>query len=95
MKGGVSGRLAVLPDGALRPGVRASRVHAAHGKAQFRLAHAGGVAAEEVTRTIYLAPVADLQIRSLLVQEEPQGVGELLAQIARCSARVLDVTVDE
>lgn len=44
----------------------------------------------EVTRSIYLAPVSDLQIRALLMEEPDVGVGELLAQVAALSGQVLD-----
>jgi integrase len=45
----------------------------------------------EVTRSIYLAPVSDLQVRALLMNEPDGGVGEVLAQLAALSGRVLDV----
>lgn len=48
-------------------------------------------ASEETTRSIYLAPVSDLQVRSLLLEDNHDGVTELLAQIARLSERVMDV----
>lgn len=47
-------------------------------------------ASEETTRKIYLAPVSDLQVRSLLLEESDEGTTELLARIARLSGRVLD-----
>nr|WP_228867314.1 integrase [Streptomyces halstedii] len=47
-------------------------------------------ASEETTRKIYLAPVSDLQIRSLLLDEADPGTNELLARIAEMSERVLD-----
>ncbi|MET8243112.1 hypothetical protein ABZV31_00965 [Streptomyces sp. NPDC005202] len=47
-------------------------------------------ASEETTRSIYLAPVSDLQVRSLLLEDNHDGVTELLAQIARLSERVMD-----
>ena len=49
-----------------------------------------GHASEETTRNIYLAPVSDLQIRSLLTEDDDPGVTELLSRIARASERVLD-----
>jgi integrase len=49
-----------------------------------------GHASEETTRNIYLAPVSDLQIRSLLTGDDDPGVTELLSRIARASERVLD-----
>lgn len=49
-----------------------------------------GHASEQTTRDIYLAPVADLQLRSLLVEEDQDGVTELLARIAAASERVID-----
>ncbi|MEU9760492.1 hypothetical protein AB0D98_12160 [Streptomyces sp. NPDC047987] len=48
---------------------------------------------EETTRRIYLAPVSDLQVRSLLLEEDGSETGELLAQIAKLSERVLDSEV--
>ncbi|MFE1333299.1 integrase [Streptomyces microflavus] len=47
-------------------------------------------ASEETTRKIYLAPVSDLQIRSLLLDEADPGTNELLTRIAKISERVLD-----
>lgn len=47
-------------------------------------------ASEETTRKIYLAPVSDLQIRSLLLDEADPGTNELLSRIAKMSERVLD-----
>ncbi|MEH0396227.1 tyrosine-type recombinase/integrase [Streptomyces sp. B21-088] len=47
-------------------------------------------ASEETTRAIYLAPVSDLQVRSLLLDEDSAGVTDLLAQIAKLSERVTD-----
>ncbi|MGX1513815.1 site-specific recombinase XerD [Streptomyces collinus] len=47
-------------------------------------------ASEETTRKIYLAPVSDLQIRSLLLDEADPGTNEFLARIAKLSERVLD-----
>lgn len=47
-------------------------------------------ASEETTRAIYLAPVSDLQIRSLLLEDNHAGITELLAKIARQSERVMD-----
>ncbi|MFG2945812.1 tyrosine-type recombinase/integrase [Streptomyces adustus] len=47
-------------------------------------------ASEETTRAIYLAPVSDLQVRSLLLEDAEVGVSELLAQIAKLSERVMD-----
>lgn len=47
-------------------------------------------ASEETTRKIYLAPVSDLQIRSLLLDEADPGTNELLARIAKTSERILD-----
>ncbi|MDK9497036.1 site-specific integrase [Streptomyces katrae] len=47
-------------------------------------------ASEETTRKIYLAPVSDLQVRSLLLEEEDPGTTELLARIAKMSERVMD-----
>jgi site-specific recombinase XerD len=53
-----------------------------------------GHASEETTRTIYAAPVADLQIRSLLIEEAAgDDSTEVLAQLARLSGRVLDAQV--
>jgi site-specific recombinase XerD len=49
-----------------------------------------GHASEQTTRDIYLAPVADLQVRSLLLEEDQPGVTELLARIAEASERVID-----
>lgn len=49
-----------------------------------------GHSSEQVTRDIYLAPVADLQLRSLLTGEDEPGVAELLSRIAAASDRVLD-----
>ncbi|GIF01535.1 site-specific integrase [Paractinoplanes rishiriensis] len=49
-----------------------------------------GHASEETTRNIYAAPVADLQIRSLLLEEPAEDTTEALAQLARLSGRVLD-----
>ncbi|MEU6972885.1 site-specific integrase [Kitasatospora aureofaciens] len=48
---------------------------------------------EETTRKIYLAPVSDLQVRSLLLDEADPGTNELLARIAKMSERVLDSEV--
>lgn len=47
-------------------------------------------ASEETTRSIYLAPVSDLQVRSLLQEQVDGGATELLAQIAQQSERVMD-----
>jgi site-specific recombinase XerD len=44
----------------------------------------------ETTRDIYLAPVSDLSVRSLLLEEDNPGTAELLTRIARASERVLD-----
>jgi integrase len=53
-----------------------------------------GHASEETTRTIYAAPVADLQIRSLLIEETAgDDSTQVLAQLARLSGRVLDARV--
>ena len=52
-----------------------------------------GHSSEETTRTIYAAPVADLQIRSLLLEEPAEDATEALAQLARLSGRVLDMEV--
>ncbi|MEV0901582.1 hypothetical protein [Actinoplanes sp. NPDC049802] len=53
-----------------------------------------GHASEETTRTIYAAPVADLQVRSLLLEEAAgDDSTEVLAQLARLSGRVLDAQV--
>jgi site-specific recombinase XerD len=49
-----------------------------------------GHASEQTTRDIYLAPVADLQVRSLLLEDDQPGVTELLARIAAASERVID-----
>jgi integrase len=49
-----------------------------------------GHASEQTTRDIYLAPVADLQVRSLLVEEDQPGVTEFLSRIAAASERVID-----
>ncbi|MCV7236406.1 site-specific integrase [Mycobacterium branderi] len=49
-----------------------------------------GHASEQTTRDIYLAPVADLQVRSLLLEESQPGVAELLSRIAAASERVID-----
>ncbi|MCW2630823.1 site-specific integrase [Mycobacterium sp.] len=49
-----------------------------------------GHASEQTTRDIYLAPVADLQVRSLLLEEDRPGVTELLTRIAAASERVID-----
>jgi integrase len=49
-----------------------------------------GHASEQTTRDIYLAPVADLQIRSLLLEEDQPGVTELLARIAAAYERIID-----
>jgi len=40
--------------------------------------------------TVPLAPVSDLQIRSLLTEDDDPGVTELPSRIARASERVLD-----
>ncbi|MFD7087855.1 site-specific integrase [Streptomyces sp. NPDC059896] len=45
---------------------------------------------EETTRQIYLAPVSDLQVRSLLLEETDSDTTELLSRIAAVSERVLD-----
>lgn len=50
-----------------------------------------GHASEETTREIYLAPVSDLQVRSLLTEDSDTDVTGLLARLARESGRVLDV----
>lgn len=49
-----------------------------------------GHSSEQVTRDIYLAPVSDLQVRSLLTDDDNPGIGELLGRIAATSERVLD-----
>ncbi|WP_344656725.1 integrase [Catenulispora subtropica] len=49
-----------------------------------------GHRSEETTRDIYLAPVADLQVRSLLLEEPSKDTTDLLAAIAAASHRVLD-----
>lgn len=49
-----------------------------------------GHSSEQVTRDIYLAPVSDLQVRSLLIDDDSPGIGELLGWIAATSERVLD-----
>ncbi|SIJ05523.1 phage integrase domain/SAM domain-containing protein [Mycobacteroides abscessus subsp. bolletii] len=49
-----------------------------------------GHADEQVTRDVYLAPVSDLQVRSLLLDDGDPDVGELLSRIAAVSERVLD-----
>lgn len=52
-----------------------------------------GHRSEETTRDIYLAPVADLQVRSLLMEDPSQDMGDLMALIAKASGRVLDIEV--
>ncbi len=47
-------------------------------------------ASEETTRAIYLAPVSDIQVRSLLLEDAEASVTELLSQIAEQSERVMD-----
>ncbi|WP_255450033.1 site-specific integrase [Skermania sp. ID1734] len=49
-----------------------------------------GHASEQTTRDIYLAPVADLQIRSLLTGDDDPDVAELLTRIAAASERIID-----
>lgn len=49
-----------------------------------------GHSSEQVTRDIYLAPVSDLQVRSLLIDDDNPGIGELLGRIVATSERVLD-----
>jgi integrase len=49
-----------------------------------------GHANVETTRDIYLAPVADLQLRSLLVDDDLSDVTELLTRLAAASNRILD-----
>jgi len=49
-----------------------------------------GHSSEQVTRDIYLAPVSDLQVRSLLVDDDDPEIGELLGRIAAASERILD-----
>ncbi|MFF5992900.1 tyrosine-type recombinase/integrase, partial [Prauserella flavalba] len=49
-----------------------------------------GHASQETTRQIYLAPVSDLEIRSLLLEEFDDDSTELLKLIAAASERVLD-----
>ncbi|WP_344454306.1 site-specific integrase [Actinocorallia aurantiaca] len=49
-----------------------------------------GHQSEETTRNIYLAPVADLQVRSLLLDESGPDTTDLLAAIARMSEQVMD-----
>lgn len=50
-----------------------------------------GHASAETTEQIYLAPVSDLQVRSLLLEEQGGEITDLLAMIAQRSERVLDV----
>jgi len=52
-----------------------------------------GHSSVEVTRNIYLAPVADLQLRSLLVDDDLPDVSEILSRLSQASERVLDVEV--
>ncbi|MEV6825565.1 site-specific integrase [Amycolatopsis sp. NPDC051102] len=49
-----------------------------------------GHSSVETTRSIYLAPVSDLQVRSLLMEDVDTDTGELLRLIAAASDRVLD-----
>jgi site-specific recombinase XerD len=49
-----------------------------------------GHANEQTTRDIYLAPVSDLHVRSLLIDDDDPDVGDLLSRIAAASERVLD-----
>lgn len=49
-----------------------------------------GHASVETTKKIYLAPVADLQLRSLLVDDDVPDVTELLTRLAASSERILD-----
>jgi integrase len=53
-----------------------------------------GHASEQTTRDIYLAPVSDLQVRSLLTDDDVLGVAELLTRIAAASDRVQDAALD-
>lgn len=53
-----------------------------------------GHASEQTTRDIYLAPVSDLQVHSLLTEDDDPGVAELLTRIADASDRVLDTALD-
>ena len=53
-----------------------------------------GHASEQTTRDIYLAPVSDLQVRSLLTEDDDPGVAELLTRIAAASDRVQDIALD-
>ena len=53
-----------------------------------------GHASEQTTRDIYLAPVSDLQVRSLLTEDDDPGVAELLTRIAAASDRVQDTALD-
>jgi hypothetical protein len=50
-------------------------------------------ASEATTRSICLALVSDLQVRSLLQEQVDGGADELLTQIARQSERVMDTEV--
>ncbi|WP_335992359.1 site-specific integrase [Glycomyces sp. MUSA5-2] len=50
-----------------------------------------GHASVETTRNIYLAPVADLQLRSLLTDEDLPDIAGLLARLAAASDRILDL----
>jgi len=52
-----------------------------------------GHASEQTTRDIYLAPVSDLQVRSLLAEDDDSGVAELLTRIAAASDRVQDTAL--
>ncbi|WP_280203247.1 site-specific integrase [Nocardia cyriacigeorgica] len=52
-----------------------------------------GHASEQVTRDIYLAPVSDLEVRSLLIEDDDPDVAELLAKLAAASERILDAEV--
>ncbi len=52
-----------------------------------------GHASEQTTRDIYLAPVSDLQVRSLLTEDDDLGVAELLTRIAAASDRVQDAAL--
>ena len=49
-----------------------------------------GMPASRPPATSTSAPAADLQLRSLLVEEDQAGVTELLARIAAASERVID-----
>lgn len=50
-----------------------------------------GHASEDVTRNIYLAPVSDLQVRTLLLEESEPDIASLLSELARRSDQVIDI----